>query len=88
MGLAPIPIGLLVGPAKIFQSFDQKGHLHVIYLIVAVLCCSVAGVGQLGGFKTRRVADILLGVVLGSAFGVVNFIVVFFAGCCSAFQHI
>ena len=87
-GSAPIPIGLSIGPREIFQSLDGRGSLHVIYLIVAILCCSVAGVGQLGGFKTRRAADIMLGVFLGCAFGVVNFIVVFFAGGCSSFYHL
>lgn len=88
-GLAPIPIGLLIGPAKIFNSLaNQDQKLAWFYAGIVFICSVACGIGQSGGFKSKTGGDIFRGVVAGVFIGVVNFVVVFFAGCCSAIKGI
>jgi hypothetical protein len=84
--LVPIPIGLLLGPGKIFESAQQEGPLFMIYFVSSMICATTAGIGQLDGFKTRAAKDIFAGVVAGFLIGAFDFFVIFFAGCCSSFK--
>jgi hypothetical protein len=85
IGLAPIPIGLLIGPAKIFNaSENQNNPLWLSYVALTGICSLLCGIGQAGGFRSRKASDFLWGSMIGVIIGTLNFGVVFFAGCCSA----
>jgi hypothetical protein len=88
IGLAPIPIGLLIGPLKIFDSF-QSGHrlFAVTYIVIAAVCGMLCGIGQADGFKTKKISRVLTGCLAGILIGIFDFGIVFFAGCCCAVGH-
>jgi hypothetical protein len=89
LGILPIPIGLMIGPTKIFNSFHGGNNgICAVYAGVVVACSLVCGIGQSGGFKSRKAADIGLGIVIGIFIGMVDFFVVFFVGCCGGFGNL
>lgn len=90
LGLAPLPIGLLIGPIQFFNAIQnsQNKSLLVTYTAITGVFTFASGIGQTGGFKTRKVTDIAGGIMLGLGLGGLNLLVVFFAGCCSAFSRI
>jgi hypothetical protein len=87
-GLAPIPIGLLLGPANIFHSSEKRGALFILYFVIGGLCSFICGIGQANGFQSKRAGDITRGLLAGAVLAFVNLFVVFSAGCCSAFGEI
>jgi hypothetical protein len=78
-----------MGPLNIFNSYqNQDKVLCLVYASLAGVCSLVSGIGQSGGFGTRRMVNIVSGICVGIVIGLFNFFVVFFAGCCTAFSHI
>jgi hypothetical protein len=88
LGLAPSPIGLLIGPVNIFESYQHGKILFVFYVILNLACGCGCGIGQSGGFKSKKAGDIVRGVFAGIVIGAFNAIIVFFAGCCSELNRI
>jgi hypothetical protein len=89
VGLIPIPVGLLIGPTRIFDS--AAGHdksLFLFFALMTVWFSLICGMGLSAAFVTKKLSDILAGILAGLGIGAVCVFVVFFAGCCSAFSHI
>lgn len=87
--IAPIPLGLLIGSMRVFDSIQNgsKG-LFVFFVILTLLCSVVGAFGQFGGFKKRSARNIALGIFAGICIAVFDVFVVFFVGCCSAIGNI
>jgi hypothetical protein len=87
--IAPIPIGLLIGSADIFDSYRRgpKG-LFVFFLIITLACSLTGGIGQFGGYRAKRISKIALGCFAGLWIAAFDLSVVCFAGCCSAISQI
>ncbi len=89
VGLIPIPVGLLMGPTRIFDSAtSHEKSLFVFFGLITVIFSVLCGIGLRDAFVTRKLSDILAGILAGLGIGAVCVFVVFFAGCCSAFSHI
>jgi hypothetical protein len=89
VGLAPIPVGLLMGPENIFTSAQNKNNsLWLLYAVIAIVCSVACGIGQAGGFVTKKPSQIVGGILAGIFIASFNCFVVFFAGCCSSFKNI
>ncbi|NOS70919.1 MAG: hypothetical protein HOP33_13435 [Verrucomicrobia bacterium] len=90
LGIAPIPIGLMIGSDHLFDSFQSGGRRasFMSFAIFTVLLSVTAGIGEAGGFKTKRLKAIAIGVFGGIWIAGFDLFVVVFAGCCSAFSHI
>lgn len=93
LGIVPIPVGLLIGPINIFNSAQGPNKsLFVRYAVATGILSLICGIGLCGGFRSRRMANIVVGVaggiVLGAAITGLNLLAVFFMGCASAFSHI
>ena len=87
--IAPIPIGLLIGGMRIFDSAQNGSKaLFVAFGVLTLLCSVVGGVGQFGGFKKKSFRHIALGIIAGLGIAVFDVFVVLFIGCCSSIGNI
>jgi hypothetical protein len=83
LGLAPIPIGLLIGPQEIFNQLQRTLHgVAVFYFLITAVCGLTCGLIQSGGLENKKLSSIFLGVLTGILIAVFNIFVVFFTGCC------
>jgi len=84
LGIAPIPIGLLIKPLPFTGADSYTQPVRLVFFLVLTLGCSmVGGIGQCGGIKERSFRNIALGVFAGIWIAALNSFVVFFVGCCS-----
>ena len=89
LGIAPIPIGLLIGSAELFDSLQSGRRASFIsFAIFTILLSVVAGIGEAGGFKTRRFKPIVIGVFGGIWIATFDVLVVIVIGCSSAIGQI
>jgi len=90
LGIAPIPVGLLIGSVNLFDSF-QSGDRRAAFMSFAILTTLfglASGIGSSGGFKTRRFKAIAIGVFFGIWITLFDMLVVVFIGCCSGLSQI
>jgi len=89
IGIVPIPIGLLIGSAELFDSLQSGRRASFIsFAIFTILLSVAAGIGQAGGFTTKRLKSIAVGVFGGIWVATFDMLVVVFIGCCSAIGQI
>ena len=87
VGLAPIPIGLLMGPGNIFTTFGTgTKNLLVGFVVLTSILGVAAGIGLSGPKNKRMVLRVALGLFLAVWIVSFDLSVVFFVGCCSAFS--
>jgi hypothetical protein len=89
LGIVPIPIGLLIGPVNIFNSIQgsNKSSFEGYAVITAILGLA-SGIGVAGGFRSRKIVNIVGGIFTGLLMAGFSVFVVFFVGCSVAFSHI
>lgn len=93
LGILPVPIGLLIGPIKLFNSAQGSNHsLFVRYAVLTAVFSVIGGIGLCGGFTSReignRVVGVLGGIILGFAITGINLSAVFFVGCAAGLSGI
>jgi len=72
-----IPSVLALG---IMQSATVAPGLGIALLILTVICSLVAGIGLVGGMKTR-VSQVILAIFLTGFFFIANMVIVVLIGC-------
>jgi hypothetical protein len=88
LALIQMPAGLItlnnehlsrVAVASVGQIPWSKHELA--WLLFMLFCCLLAGVGLCGGFRSRRISSVVIGLILGSIIALVEFGAIVFLAC-------
>ena len=92
LALAPMPIGLLLDPLRLFnvaqgnKSIDSS--LLVTFNVLTLLCSIIGAIGICGGFKKGKWIARVVGVAIGLVLWAVEVFSILFIGCCQGFSQI
>jgi hypothetical protein len=88
--IIPIPIGLLMNVSNVLTGGSQTNNdvKFVLFSILTVIICSVAGIGLCGGFKKGNWEMQIAGLLLGLCLSTIEIFLAVFIGCCSELSHI
>jgi hypothetical protein len=89
LGITPIPVGLLLGPLGILNSYNHEPRaLFKLFTAATITLTVTSGVGLSTGFRKSAMSKIPFGLILAVCLTAIDLSVIFFAGCCSGLSNI
>ena len=88
LGLLPIPIGLVLTQLHLVAiRSDPLAGLFTFFNILTLAIGLTSGVGLSWGPESKDSDSIMFGLFVGFSIAVFDLSVIYFAGCCCAFQN-